>query len=63
MLSKRSGFAAAVPADGNIYVFGGEGLPDPQTGGEQLLRVLKNMILESINGRMRKSIPTSTNRI
>jgi N-acetylneuraminic acid mutarotase len=33
MLSKRSGFAAAVPADGNIYVFGGQGLPDPQTGG------------------------------
>ena len=26
MLTKRSGFAAAVPSDGNIYVFGGEGL-------------------------------------
>jgi len=26
MLSKRSGFAAAVPSDGNIYVFGGQGV-------------------------------------
>lgn len=26
MLTKRSGFAAAVPEDGNIYVFGGQGV-------------------------------------
>jgi N-acetylneuraminic acid mutarotase len=26
MLSKRSGFAAAAPSDGNIYVFGGQGV-------------------------------------
>ena len=26
MLSKRSGFAAATPADGNIYIFGGQGV-------------------------------------
>lgn len=59
MPSKKSGFAAAVPSDGNIYVFGGQGVPDPQTGEPTLVEGIEKYDPILNKWTYEKSIPTA----
>jgi N-acetylneuraminic acid mutarotase len=54
MLSKRSGFAAAVPSDGNIYVFGGQGV-----GRGKLMDIVEKYNPVLNEWTYEKSIPTA----
>jgi N-acetylneuraminic acid mutarotase len=58
MLTKRSGFAAAAPSDGNIYVFGGQ---TPGTGSEIGLDSVEKYDPILNKWTFEKSLPTGRN--
>jgi N-acetylneuraminic acid mutarotase len=58
MLTKRSGFAAAVPSDGNIYVFGGQGVGE---GSEKAIESVEKYDPILNKWTFEKSLPTGRN--